>query len=69
MADIDPQFLARQMERLITDVATLADETRVLSAIVMRLDSGQGAILAEMRAIRDQVGRMNDRVRKLEDSR
>jgi len=69
MADIDPQFLARQMERLITDVATLADETRVLSAIVMRLDSGQGAMLAEMRAIRDQVGRMNDRVRKLEDSR
>jgi len=69
MADIDLQFLARQMERLITDVAPLADETRVLSAIVMRLDSGQGAMLAEMRAIRDQVGRMNDRVRKLEDSR
>jgi hypothetical protein len=40
----------------------------VLTAVVMRLDGTQSAMLQELRAIRTQINRMNDRVRKLEDS-
>jgi hypothetical protein len=34
------------------------DDLRVLSAIVMRLDTSQSAILDELRAIRAQITRM-----------
>jgi hypothetical protein len=61
MVEPDLKFLSGQMERLIGDVASLTDEMRVLSAIVIRLDSGQSAVLAELRAIVTQVARMNDR--------
>jgi hypothetical protein len=67
MADVDLNFIAHQLERLISDVAMMRDELRVQSAIIMRLDSGQSAMLAELRATRDQIVRMNDRVHKLED--
>jgi hypothetical protein len=67
MADVDLNFIAHQLERLISDVAMMRDELRVQSAIIMRLDSGQSAMLAELRATRDQIARMNDRVHKLED--
>jgi hypothetical protein len=68
MTDIDLNFIARQLDRVMTDIATLRDEIRVQGAITMRLDGGQSAMLAELRAIRDQIVRMNDRIRKLEDS-
>jgi hypothetical protein len=68
MTDIDLNFIARQLDRVMTDIATLRDEVRVQNAITMRLDGGQSAMLAELRAIRDQIVRMNDRIRKLEDS-
>jgi hypothetical protein len=67
MAEIDLNFISRQLDRLIGDWAAMRDELRVLSAIVMRLDGGQNAMLVEMYAIRDQITRMNERVRKLED--
>ncbi len=62
----DLTFVARQLNRLITDVESFRDELRVQGAMLRRLDAGQTAILEEMRAIRDQVARMNDRVHKLE---
>jgi hypothetical protein len=68
MAEIDLNFIAGQLDRLISDSAGLRDDMRVLSAIVMRLDTSQSAMLDEMRATRAQIGRMNDRLRKLEDS-
>lgn len=65
---VDLNFLARQNERLITEVSSLRDDMGVLTAIVMRLDSSQAALLIELRATHGQIARMNDRVRKLEDS-
>lgn len=65
---VDLNFLARQNERLITEVSSLRDDMGVLTAIVMRLDSSQAALLVELRATHGQIARMNDRVRKLEDS-
>jgi hypothetical protein len=51
MAEVDLNFLARQMERLISENATFRDELRVQTAIIMRLDAGQSALLAEARAM------------------
>jgi hypothetical protein len=61
MAEVDLNFLARQMERLIADNASLRDDNRVLTAMVMRIDnsiirletrfdSSFAELLAEMRA-------------------
>jgi hypothetical protein len=68
MTDVDLNFLAHQIERLITEVSSLRDDMGVSTAVVMRLDGTQSAMLQELRAIRTQINRMNDRVRKLEDS-
>jgi hypothetical protein len=68
MTDVDLNFLAHQIERLITEVSSLRDDMGVSTAVVMRLDGTQSAMLQELRAIHTQINRMNDRVRKLEDS-
>jgi hypothetical protein len=65
----EPDNLVLQPLRAVRgDIADIRDDLRVLSAIVMRLDTSQSAILDELRATRAQITRMNDRVRKLEDS-
>jgi hypothetical protein len=75
LAEPDLNFLARQNERILTEIASLRDEQRVQGAMIIRLDtmvvrleSTQIALLEEMRAIHVQVSRMNDRIRKLEDA-
>jgi hypothetical protein len=55
-------------ERLIAEVSSLRDDMSVMTAIVLRLDGSQSALLAELRATHSQIARMNDRIRKLEDS-
>jgi hypothetical protein len=64
MAEVDLNFLARQIERLIP----LCDDVAVLTAMVMRLDASQNALLQEVRAVHSQIARMNDRITKLEDA-
>jgi hypothetical protein len=66
LADPDLNFLARQNERILTDLASLRDDMAVLTAIVMRLDGSQTTLLQETRATHTQIARMNDRIRKLE---
>lgn len=63
---IDLAFLARQSERTMNELASLRDDMAVLTAIVMRLDGSMAALLQEVRVVHQQIGRMNDRVRKLE---
>ena len=54
------------MQRLITEVASL----RVLSSrITMDVRGVMTDILQEMRAIHVQIGRMNDRILKLEEAK
>ena len=62
----DLSFLVRQNERILAEVASLGDDMAVLTAMVMRLDGSQTALLQETRATHAQVARMNDRIRKLE---
>jgi hypothetical protein len=66
LADPDLNFLARQNERILAEIASLRDDMAVLTAIVMRLDGSHTALLQETRATHAQITRMNDRIRKLE---
>ena len=68
MADPDLTLVAPQLERLITEVASIRDDNAVLTSMVLRLDGTMSALLAEMRATHTQIARMNDRIRKLEDA-
>jgi phage shock protein A len=66
LADPDLNFLARQNERILTEIASLRDDMTVLTAMITRLDGSHVALLQETRATHTQIARMNDRVRKLE---
>jgi hypothetical protein len=66
LADPDLSFLARQNERILTEIASLHDDMTVLTAIVTRLDGSHAVLLQEVRATHTQITHMNDRVRKLE---
>jgi hypothetical protein len=75
MTDADLNFLARQNERLITDVVSLRDDMRVVTAIVMRLDNTRErheSLLADMprevQAMNARAARTDDRLRRLEDA-
>jgi len=47
MADPDLNFLARQNERILTEIVSLRDDMTVLTAMVMRLDGSHVALLQE----------------------
>jgi hypothetical protein len=63
---VDLNFLARQLQRLTTDVASLRDDMQVLTSIVLRQDGTLTALLQETRVTHNQIQRMNERVRGLE---
>jgi dsDNA-specific endonuclease/ATPase MutS2 len=69
MADeptIDLAFIGQAVQRLTGEVASFRDDMRVLTAIVMRLDSSyarldssQATLLSEMREIRQELRAMH----------
>ncbi len=61
MADADLNFIARQIDRLITEVGGLRDELRVQGAMIMRLDGSHTVLLEELRATHAQIARLIDR--------
>jgi ABC-type transporter Mla MlaB component len=68
MADVTLEFLGRQMERLLNDMATMKDDVTVLTAMVARIDSSHGALLTELRALHSKVSRIETRLTKLESA-
>ena len=66
---IDLAHIGRALQRLTSEVASLRDDTQVLTAIVMRLDNSQGRMLEELLAMHSQYSRLNNRVRPLEEQR
>jgi hypothetical protein len=71
MADepITLEFLARQQQRMIEEMAAMRDDMQVLTAMVMRLDGTVGLVLTELRAMHSQHNRLASRVRRLEEER
>ena len=49
------EFLARQQDRILAELASLRDDVIVLTAIVQRLDNNSTRLLAEIRATHSQV--------------
>jgi hypothetical protein len=68
MVESGLNLVTRQIERLMTDVASVRDDMAALTAIVLRLDGSMTALLQETRATHTQIARMNDRIRRFEDS-
>ena len=65
---VDLNFVARQLQRVMVDIASMRDDMQVLTSIVLRQDGTLTALLNETRATHTQIQRMNDRVRKLESA-
>ena len=51
MADFDLDFLARRMERLLTEMQGMRDEIRALSTTVLRMDGSVQSMAQELGAI------------------
>jgi hypothetical protein len=60
------EFLARQQDRMLSELASLRDDVNVLTAIVQRLDNSHTRLLTEIRATHAQVSRQGERLRRLE---
>ena len=75
MAEPDLTFIAEQLRRLIVKVDSLADDNRVTSAMLTRLDHRivrvedlMIDVQRELRAMAQQHARIADRVERLETS-
>lgn len=70
---ISLEFLGRQQERLLGEMASMReemasfrDDMQVLTAMVIRLDGTIGLVLKELRAMHSQHQRLANRVGRLE---
>lgn len=72
MSEIDLTFIAKQLERVLAERSTMRDDMLVMAARFDRLeskvDTAVNVITLELRGIRNQLTRMNDRIVKLEDA-
>jgi septal ring factor EnvC (AmiA/AmiB activator) len=73
--DIDLNFIAKQLERMLGAQAAFRDELLVTNARIgyvessmERIEAGLLTLSLEVRAVRNQIARMNDRIVKLEDA-
>jgi hypothetical protein len=68
MTDVDLNLPARQNERILHDLADVRGELRVQGAMIMRLEGAVASLSEQVHGVHNQIGRINDRVRKLEDA-
>jgi hypothetical protein len=67
VAKVDLEFLARQMERVINDVAGLKDDVVVVLARLDRIDATTHSLVTEVRAMHSRHERLSRRVDRLEE--
>jgi hypothetical protein len=68
MPEVDLAFIARQLERLVNDVAGLEDDMTVVIARLDRLDATTHSLVTEVRARHSRHDRVAKRVERLEDA-
>jgi hypothetical protein len=79
MPEVDLAFIARQLERLVNDMAGLKDDMTVVMARLDRIDTSTRAavdrmeittrgVLDELRAMHSRHDRVARRVERLEDA-
>jgi hypothetical protein len=64
MAEIDLAFVARKLDRVLTEQAAFRDELRVQAAMIQRPDGNVRALDTTLSAILAQIIRKSDRIRK-----
>jgi len=62
-------FLAAQQRQILTELGALRDDVRVLTAIALRQDNTNSAMLDQLRLMVAMAQRTADRVRTLEGLR
>ncbi len=67
MAKVDLEFLARQFERVINDLATLEDDAMVMMARLDRIDATAQSLVVEVRAMHSRHQRLARRVERIEE--
>ena len=68
MPEVDLAFIARQLERLVNDVAGLKDDMTVVIARLDRLDATTHSLVTEVRAMHSRHERVAKRVERLADA-
>jgi hypothetical protein len=67
MAKVDLEFLARQLERVIADIAALKDDMMVVMARLDRIDATAQSVVVEVRAMDSRHERLARRVERFEE--
>ncbi len=65
--DISLEFLARQLERILTRLGVMEDQITVLTGMAIRHDGALTGLATEFRGLVQSVNRADQRLRKLED--
>jgi hypothetical protein len=68
MPEVDLAFIARQLERLVNDIAGLKDDMVVVIARLDRLDATTHSLVTEVRAMHGRHDRVLRRVERLEEA-
>ena len=58
MAEIDLNFIARQIERVLTEQANQRDALEVLTAMLLRLETLINTVVTELRAMQRMIGNL-----------
>jgi hypothetical protein len=66
--DVSLEFLARQLERVLSRLGAIEDQITVLTGMAIRHDGALTGLATEFRGLVQSVGRIDHRLRKLEDS-
>ena len=67
MTDIDLSLILSQQDAMMRDISSLRDDSRVSTAILMRIDGTISSLVNEIRSTHAQMSRIQDRLRKLEE--
>lgn len=67
MAKVDPEFLARQLDRVLQDIAALKDDATVVMARLDRIDATAQSLVVEVRAMHSHHERLAKRVDRLQE--
>jgi len=59
MTDVDLNFLARQNERILHNLAEVRDELRVQGAMIMRLEGSVASLSEQVHVVHNQIGRIS----------
>lgn len=66
---VTPEFLGKQLERVITEQNSTRDDLRILTTIVLRLEGTLNGVLDQLHAMVSQHQRFDARLRPLEEER